>query len=116
MLSLSIIISVAIIISFLMARLTLLIREKSIKEREKITPFECGFTPIKKSRTPFSLRFFIITLIFLIFDIEVSLVLPIGLLIESTSSLTWAATVVIVIVILTWGLLHEWKNGALTWV
>ena len=88
MLSLSIIISVAIIISFLMARLTLLIREKSIKEREKITPFECGFTPIKKSRTPFSLRFFIITLIFLIFDIEVSLVLPIGLLIESTSSLT----------------------------
>ena len=116
MLSLSIIISVAIIISFLMARLTLLIREKSIKEREKITPFECGFTPIKKSRTPFSLRFFIITLIFLIFDIEVSLVLPIGLLIESTSSLSWAATVVIVIVILTWGLLHEWKNGALTWV
>nr|YP_004021515.1 NADH dehydrogenase subunit 3 [Caprella scaura]BAJ23203.1 NADH dehydrogenase subunit 3 [Caprella scaura] len=116
MLSLAIMISLALIISFLMASITLLVSEKSAKEREKMTPFECGFTPMKKSRTPFSLRFFMITLIFLIFDMEVSLALPMGLLMETTSITSWGSTVVIVIAILSGGLFHEWKNGALTWI
>ena len=116
MLSLSIIIVLAFIVAAAMLLITLLTSEKSNKEREKITPFECGFSPVKKSRAPFSLRFFIITLIFLIFDIEVSLVLPMGLLTESTSVTTWIFTVTVVVFILVLGLLHEWKNGVLKWV
>lgn len=100
MLTLSFIVGLAIIITLLIVLATLVTREKSNKEREKMTPFECGFSPIKKSRVPFSLRFFIITLIFLIFDIEVSLVLPIGLLLETTSVPSWSLTVFIVVFIL----------------
>lgn len=103
-------------ISILIILITLTIREKSIKEREKITPFECGFSPFKKARRPFSIRFFIVTLIFLIFDIEIALVLPIGILAKNNHITIWAMTAVIVIIVLLVGLLHEWKNGALNWV
>lgn len=116
MITLSFIIIVAFFLRVFILLLTLLTREKTNKEREKITPFECGFSPIKKSRAPFSLRFFMITLIFLIFDIEVSLVLPMGLITEVTSIISWSFTVWVVILILVVGLLHEWKNGVLIWV
>ena len=94
-------------ISILIILITLTIREKSIKEREKITPFECGFSPFKKARRPFSIRFFIVTLIFLIFDIEIALVLPIGILAKNNHITIWAMTAVIVIIVLLVGLLHE---------
>jgi len=56
--------------------ISLLAGYKSQSHRELITPFECGFDPLISPRAPFSLRFFIIALVFLIFDIEVVLLLP----------------------------------------
>nr|UCP07194.1 NADH dehydrogenase subunit 3 [Cyamus boopis] len=116
MMTLSILIMMSLVITSVLLLLSLATSEKSTKEREKMTPFECGFAPLKKSRSPFSMRFFMITLIFLIFDMEVSLVLPMGVLMETTSQFVWVSTVLIVIFVLVAGLFHEWKNGALSWV
>lgn len=107
MITLTIIIFVSLLIRVLILRLALVVSEKSLKEREKITPFECGFSPFKKARIPFSLRFFIITLIFIIFDIEVAIVLPLGVIINSSTFNIIITAAVIVVVILTAGLLHE---------
>ena len=107
---------ITLVISVAILLLSLITREKSIKEREKTTPFECGFSPIKKRRSPFSLRFFVVTLIFLIFDIEIALVLPIGLLAATMRKIKWFITTILILIILIGGLLHEWKNGALNWI
>ena len=56
--------------------LTYLFRNKQNLERELRRPFECGFSSLTESRLPFSLRFFIVALIFLIFDVELLILFP----------------------------------------
>lgn len=57
--------------------LNFFLRKKIIKTRNKLTSFECGFDRISLLRLPFSVHFFLIGIIFLIFDVEISLIFPI---------------------------------------
>nr|BBN80007.1 NADH dehydrogenase subunit 3 [Grandidierella fasciata] len=107
---------ISLLVSLLMLILAFLLSEKSKKEREKFTPFECGFSPFKKARSPFSLRFFMITLIFLIFDIELALLLPLGILSLMKMKILISFLALMITLILVMGLIHEWIQGALNWV
>jgi len=98
---------IAVIIPLVIYLLNFVIREKSLKEQEKITPFECGFSPFKKARRAFSIRFFITTLIFLIFDVEVAILLPVGIIIKISNFIYLIITALLVTIILLLGLLHE---------
>nr|YP_009628535.1 NADH dehydrogenase subunit 3 [Bullacta caurina]QBX88149.1 NADH dehydrogenase subunit 3 [Bullacta caurina] len=84
---------------------------------EKMTPFECGFDPLSNSRTPFSSRFFLLVVLFLIFDVEVALLFPmLGLLSSSSSSFMMGLAMLTFLGILLLGTFHEWNEGALDWV
>nr|VFU78711.1 NADH dehydrogenase subunit 3 [Proasellus granadensis] len=95
--------------------LSLSISEKSYYDREKASPFECGFNPVATSRLPFSLRFFIIAMIFMVFDVEIVLLLPLSSTSDMSNLNLWLMSYLIFLVILLSGTLYEWSYGALNW-
>nr|ASY98423.1 NADH dehydrogenase subunit 3 [Neodanuria bolauana] len=102
-------------ISFIIMILTNFLSKKIIEDREKSSPFECGFDPISSSRLPFSLRFFLIAIIFLIFDVEITLILPMTIIPFNSNIISWMWTSNMFLMILIIGLYHEWNQGSLEW-
>nr|YP_010728430.1 NADH dehydrogenase subunit 3 [Endochironomus pekanus]WEF49658.1 NADH dehydrogenase subunit 3 [Endochironomus pekanus] len=102
-------------IAFIVMFISTLLSKKKIKDREKLSPFECGFTPFNSSRLPFSIRFFLIAIIFLIFDVEIALILPMILTLKTSNIMIWTSTNFSFILILIIGLYHEWNQGSLNW-
>nr|YP_009485714.1 NADH dehydrogenase subunit 3 [Rhynocoris incertis]AVZ00851.1 NADH dehydrogenase subunit 3 [Rhynocoris incertis] len=92
-----------------------IISKKSMMDREKMSPFECGFDPKSSSRMPFSIQFFLLAVLFLIFDIEIVIILPMIIVLKKSILTIWFTTVSMFIIILLFGLYHEWKNGVLEW-
>nr|AXS66596.1 NADH dehydrogenase subunit 3 [Curculionoidea sp. 24 KM-2017] len=89
--------------------------KKSILDREKNSPFECGFDPKNSARLPFSLQFFLIAMIFLIFDVELTLLLPFILMIKMSNVMNLTFSLSFFLLILITGVFHEWNQGALNW-
>nr|YP_010545638.1 NADH dehydrogenase subunit 3 [Haematopota turkestanica]UYG48421.1 NADH dehydrogenase subunit 3 [Haematopota turkestanica] len=115
MFSLFIMGSIIMIISMVVMMLATILSKKAIIDREKASPFECGFDPKSSSRLPFSLQFFLIAIIFLIFDVEIALILPMIMIIKFSNLMIWSFTSIFFILILLLGLYHEWNQGALEW-
>nr|YP_010580859.1 NADH dehydrogenase subunit 3 [Pyrops clavatus]UAT98597.1 NADH dehydrogenase subunit 3 [Pyrops clavatus]UZT27044.1 NADH dehydrogenase subunit 3 [Pyrops clavatus] len=101
-------------ILMMMLIITMMISKKSKFSREKNSPFECGFSKMSSSRKSFSTHFFLIATIFLIFDIEISLIMPMfsTKMVEMNE---WMLSSAITIIILMLGLIHEWMSGMLEW-
>jgi len=88
---------------------------KHTVEREKLSPFECGFTPKFMSRLPFSMRFFLLTLVFLIFDVELVLIFPFLARYSGADIVYRGALLRFFLVILIAGVIHEWNQSTLDW-
>uniref|UniRef100_UPI0028FCF9B1 NADH dehydrogenase subunit 3 n=1 Tax=Poraniopsis inflata TaxID=556853 RepID=UPI0028FCF9B1 len=82
---------------------------------EKASPYECGFDPLNSARIPFSFRFFLVAILFLLFDLEIALLfpLPISTFFHSPNNTILFAT--LFLIILTAGLVFEWIQGGLDW-
>nr|AEG25320.1 NADH dehydrogenase subunit 3 [Philotrypesis pilosa] len=102
------------IILILMLLINMILSKKFFKNREKSSPFECGFDPMSKNRLPFSTSFYLISIIFLIFDIEITMILPMPF---SKLNLFYLMSfnLLMILLILIFGLFIEWKEGALKW-
>nr|YP_010733848.1 NADH dehydrogenase subunit 3 [Atteva charopis]WEG93571.1 NADH dehydrogenase subunit 3 [Atteva charopis] len=103
------------IITNILMFISLLISKKSNNDREKISPFECGFDPKSSARIPFSLHFFLITVIFLIFDIEIALIFPMIYTFFTVNLIIWSKISIFFFLILVIGLYHEWNQKMLEW-
>lgn len=102
----------SLLIPTLLATLTK-ITQKHFKQRKyKWNHFECGFNPITFSSLPFSFQFFLISLLFLIFDIEIALVLRYPIETQTTKNTLLLATILL---ILTTGLMYEWQKRKIEW-
>nr|YP_008963560.1 NADH dehydrogenase subunit 3 [Curetis bulis]YP_010429015.1 NADH dehydrogenase subunit 3 [Curetis acuta]AFV13315.1 NADH dehydrogenase subunit 3 [Curetis bulis]USO21411.1 NADH dehydrogenase subunit 3 [Curetis acuta] len=106
---------IIIILSNIIMIFSSILSKKMIWDREKCSPFECGFDPMSSTRIPFSLHFFLITMIFLIFDVEIALIFPIITLFKMVNFLVWAKISFFFIIMLLIGLYHEWNQNMLNW-
>nr|WNH18793.1 NADH dehydrogenase subunit 3 [Cryptacanthodes maculatus] len=84
-------------------------------DHEKLSPYECGFDPLGSARLPFSLRFFLIAILFLLFDLEIALLLPLPWGDQLASPLLTFLWATVVLALLTLGLIYEWLQGGLEW-
>nr|YP_010463778.1 NADH dehydrogenase subunit 3 [Spelaeomysis bottazzii]UUL70727.1 NADH dehydrogenase subunit 3 [Spelaeomysis bottazzii] len=100
----------------LMILISFFIMKKDLLNREMKTSYECGFMPKNQRKFPFSLQFFLISLIFLIFDIEIAILLPAGYICYLNYSFIYFLSILFFIILLVIGLLYEWENGALNWL
>nr|ACJ43655.1 NADH dehydrogenase subunit 3 [Euproctus platycephalus] len=83
-------------------------------DTEKLSPYECGFDPLGSARLPFSIRFFLIAILFLLFDLEIALLLPTPWA-SQMSPMNTLFLSTIILVLLTIGLMYEWTQGGLEW-
>nr|YP_010490530.1 NADH dehydrogenase subunit 3 [Rhynchobatus djiddensis]UWM13042.1 NADH dehydrogenase subunit 3 [Rhynchobatus djiddensis] len=84
-------------------------------DNEKMSPYECGFDPLGSARLPFSLRFFLVAILFLLFDLEIALLLPLPWANQLEHPLFTILWTTIILTLLTLGLIYEWLQGGLEW-
>nr|ACU87804.1 NADH dehydrogenase subunit 3 [Dicaeum australe] len=108
MITLSLTLSIALtVLNFWLAQMN--------PDSEKLSPYECGFDPLGSARLPFSIRFFLVAILFLLFDLEIALLLPLPWATQLQSPTTTLALASFLIFLLILGLIYEWKQGGLEW-
>ncbi len=81
---------------------------------EKDTPFECGFEAFENARMKFDVRYYLVAILFILFDLEVAFMFPWAVVFKELGAFGFWSMLVF-IVVLTIGFVYEWKKGALEW-
>tara|TARA_B100000809_G_scaffold18236_1_gene16129 strand:- start:5876 stop:6244 length:369 start_codon:yes stop_codon:yes gene_type:complete len=81
---------------------------------EKLSAYECGFEPFSDSRMEFDIRFYLVAILFIIFDLEIAFLFPWAISLGNIG-LVGFISMMIFLFILTIGFIYEWKKGALDW-
>nr|WDA96827.1 NADH dehydrogenase subunit 3 [Macaca mulatta]WDA96840.1 NADH dehydrogenase subunit 3 [Macaca mulatta]WDA96866.1 NADH dehydrogenase subunit 3 [Macaca mulatta]WDA97451.1 NADH dehydrogenase subunit 3 [Macaca mulatta] len=82
---------------------------------EKTSPYECGFDPLNPARIPFSMKFFLVAITFLLFDLEIALLLSLPWAIQTTNLPMMIKSTIAFIIILILSLTYEWTQKGLDW-
>ncbi|YP_007625140.1 NADH dehydrogenase subunit 3 (mitochondrion) [Capricornis sumatraensis] len=82
---------------------------------EKTSPYECGFDPMGSARLPFSMKFFLVAITFLLFDLEIALLLPLPWASQTTNLSTMLTMALLLILLLAASLAYEWTQKGLEW-
>lgn len=83
-------------------------------DAEKLSPYECGFEPFDDARGQFDVRFYLVAILFIIFDLEVAFLFPWAVSLSGIG-LYGFWSMMVFLGILTIGFIYEWKKGALEW-
>ena len=81
---------------------------------EKLSAYECGFEPFSDSRMEFDVRFYLVAILFIIFDLEIAFLFPWAISLGNIGNLGFWS-MMIFLGVLTVGFIYEWKKGALDW-
>jgi len=83
-------------------------------DSDKNSPYECGFEAFEDSRMKFDVRYYLVAILFIIFDLEIAFLFPWAVVLKQIGMFGFVA-MVIFLTILVVGFIYEWKKGALEW-
>jgi NADH-quinone oxidoreductase subunit A len=84
------------------------------KDDEKLSPYECGFEAFDDSRMKFDVRYYLVAILFIIFDLEIAFLFPWAVSLDTVGKFGIAAMGIFLAVLVV-GFIYEWKKGALEW-
>jgi NADH-quinone oxidoreductase subunit A len=87
---------------------------RGTKDSEKLSPYECGFEPFDDSRMKFDVRYYLVAILFIIFDLEIAFLFPWAISLDAIGTFG-LVSMGIFLLILVVGFIFEWKKGALEW-
>ncbi len=109
--------TVATLLAVLLLALGTLFGRLSVRSRndaEKLTPYECGFDAFEDSRARFDVRYYLVAILFIVFDLEIAFLFPWAVALSHIGAYGLVA-MAIFLSILVIGFIYEWKKGALEW-
>jgi NADH-quinone oxidoreductase subunit A len=83
-------------------------------DTEKLSAYECGFEPFEDTRVKFDVRYYLVAILFIIFDLEIAFLFPWAVALRRIGSYGLAAMAVFLLILVI-GFAYEWKKGALEW-
>ena len=104
---------IAIVLSCAFVLVNFVISPKN-PDPEKLSAYECGFEPFEDSRIEFDVRFYLVAILFIIFDLEIAFLFPWAISLGNIGLLGFSS-MMIFLGILTVGFIYEWRKGALDW-
>jgi len=112
-LTIVIFLAIALILSFGFLILNFTFSPKN-PDPEKLSAYECGFEPFNDSRMEFDIRFYLVAILFIIFDLEIAFLFPWAITLGNIGYFGFFS-MMLFLFILTIGFIYEWKKGALDW-
>ncbi len=83
-------------------------------DSQKLSPYECGFETFGDARMKFDVRYYLVAILFILFDLEIAFLFPWAIA-NSAVGMVGFVTVMVFLAVLTVGFIYEWKKGALDW-
>ena len=83
-------------------------------DAEKLSPYECGFEAFEDARMRFDVRYYLVAILFILFDLEIAFLFPWAVVLQEIGMFGFVA-MMIFLAILVVGFIYEWKKGALDW-
>jgi NADH-quinone oxidoreductase subunit A len=83
-------------------------------DNEKLSPYECGFEAFEDSRMKFDVRYYLVAILFIIFDLEIAFLFPWAVVLNQIGIFGFMAMALFLVILIV-GFIYEWKKGALEW-
>lgn len=104
---------VAVALSLIIIALPKLLA-KNIPEKAKLSGYECGFDPFSDARGKFDVRFYLVAILFIIFDLEITFLIPWSISLKKIGAAGFYSMMFFLIMLIV-GFVYEWRKGALEW-
>jgi NADH-quinone oxidoreductase subunit A len=83
-------------------------------DSEKLSPYECGFEAFEDARMRFDVRYYLVAILFILFDLEIAFLFPWAVVLDEIGIFGFVSMMVFVAILVV-GFIYEWKKGALDW-